>query len=90
MQAGLNLNVFGAVSGMFSSKSKKDTAADGSSVEHRDERAAVKGAGAGNMSAVGAAQGQARNAEFSHIPIGGDDTGKLEGGKEQKKIQSSK
>jgi hypothetical protein len=60
---------------VFQGKSKKETAADGSSVEHRDDKAAVKGqvsffsmhalrhqlltsnagAGAGNFSAVGAA-----------------------------------
>lgn len=43
LQAGLNLNIFGALSGVFSGKSKKETAADGSSVEHRDDKAAVKG-----------------------------------------------
>jgi hypothetical protein len=63
------------VAGVFQGKSKKETAADGSSVEHRDDKAAVKGwfsfvpmralrrgmltfslgAGAGNFSAVGAA-----------------------------------
>lgn len=42
-KAGLNLNIFGAVAGAFSGKSKKETAADGSSVEHRDDKAAVKG-----------------------------------------------
>lgn len=73
LQAGLNLNIFGALSGVFSGKSKTETAKDGSSVEHRDDKAAVKGestrtvvvcrgvliflsgAGAGNLSAVGAA-----------------------------------
>jgi len=75
VKAGLNLNIFGAVAGVFQGKSKKETAADGSSVEHRDDKAAVKGwfpscycvhwecelltsdlgAGAGNFSAVGAA-----------------------------------
>lgn len=43
MKAGLNLNIFGAVAGVFSGKSKKETAADGSSVEHRDDKAAMKG-----------------------------------------------
>jgi hypothetical protein len=42
-KAGLNLNVFGALSGVFSGNSKKETAADGSSVEYRDDKAAVKG-----------------------------------------------
>jgi hypothetical protein len=31
------------VAGVFQGKSKKETAADGSSVEHRDNKAAVKG-----------------------------------------------
>jgi len=43
-QAGLNLNLAGAVSGLFASKSDKGTAADGSTTEHREERAGVKGA----------------------------------------------
>ena len=43
IKAGLNLNIFGAVAGVFSGKSKKETAADGSSVEHRDDKAAMKG-----------------------------------------------
>ena len=43
MQAGLNLNVVGALKGAFSSKSKKETEADGSSTEHREEQAKVKG-----------------------------------------------
>jgi hypothetical protein len=42
-QAGLNLNIFGALSGAFSSKSRKDTQPDGSSVEHREEQAHLKG-----------------------------------------------
>ncbi|KAM0699334.1 hypothetical protein Q7P36_001381 [Cladosporium allicinum] len=53
--AGLNLNLFAALSGVFSGSSKKETAADGSSVEHRNDNAGVKGAGAGNFSALGAA-----------------------------------
>ena len=43
LQAGVNLNIFGAVSGMFSGKAKKETAPDGSSTEQREEQAAVKG-----------------------------------------------
>lgn len=31
------------MAGVFQGKSKKETAADGSSVEHRDDKAAVKG-----------------------------------------------
>jgi len=42
-QAGLNLNLAGAVSGLFSSKSKKTTNPDGSSVEEREENDAAKG-----------------------------------------------
>jgi len=42
-KAGLNLNIFGALSGVFSGSSKKETAADGSSVEHRNDKAAMKG-----------------------------------------------
>jgi hypothetical protein len=42
-QAGLNLNIFGALSGAFSSKSKKQTEADGSSLEYGEENAHVKG-----------------------------------------------
>ena len=42
-QAGLNLNLAGAVSGLFSSKSMKTTNPDGSSVEEREENAAAKG-----------------------------------------------
>ncbi|KAK5136779.1 hypothetical protein LTR08_002075 [Meristemomyces frigidus] len=55
--AGLNLNLVGAVSGMFSSKSDKKTEADGSSTEHRSEQAHVKGVGAGNLNAQAAASG---------------------------------
>lgn len=43
VQAGLNLNIFGAIAGAFSGKSNKKTEADGSSVEEREERAAVQG-----------------------------------------------
>lgn len=42
-QAGLNLNVFGALSGAFSSKSKKETAEDGSSTEERQEQLSGSG-----------------------------------------------
>lgn len=43
LQAGLNLNIFGALSGAFSSKSNKTTETDGSSVENREENASVSG-----------------------------------------------
>jgi hypothetical protein len=46
-QAGLNLNVLGAVSGVFSGKSKKEIAKDGSSTEWRDDKAAVDGGSRG-------------------------------------------
>jgi hypothetical protein len=56
-QGGLSLNIFGALSGVFSGKSKKttDTAADGSSksVERRRGTGHVDGAGGGTLSAVG-------------------------------------
>lgn len=42
-QAGLNLNVFGAVAGMFSSKSSKSAGADGSTVETREDQSRVQG-----------------------------------------------
>jgi len=56
-QAGLNLNIFAAVSGIFSGKSKKttDTNADGSShsVEHSKGAGKMHGAGHGVLNAVG-------------------------------------
>lgn len=42
-KAGLNLNVFGALAGAFSSKSSKETAEDGSSLETEEKNARVKG-----------------------------------------------
>ena len=42
-KAGLNLNLAGAVSGLFSSSSKKETGEDGSSVETKTEKAKVNG-----------------------------------------------
>lgn len=42
-QAGVNLNVFGALKGAFSSKSTKETAEDGSSVENKQQHAGVQG-----------------------------------------------
>ncbi|KAK0337940.1 hypothetical protein LTR91_011780 [Friedmanniomyces endolithicus] len=61
--AGINLNVFGALAGAFSGKSTKETAADGSSVEYREDEGRVKGAGKGNLEAVGAAQGEEKGSE---------------------------
>jgi hypothetical protein len=60
-KAGLNLNIFGAISGVFGGRSRKttDTAADGSShsVEEKEGIGAFKGRGAGTMTAV--AEGKA-------------------------------
>ena len=58
LQAGLNLNVFGALSGAFSSKSKKEMEPDGSSIETREETLAGSGAGAGNLNAAAAANAE--------------------------------
>jgi len=59
---GLNLNLFGALSGALSSTSKKTTHnnADGSStsVEDRHDQAAAKGAAAANASAHAAASAE--------------------------------
>ncbi|KAF2482380.1 hypothetical protein BDY17DRAFT_324667 [Neohortaea acidophila] len=66
--AGINLNIFGAIAGAFSGKSQKETAADGSSTEHREGRAKVKGAGEGNMNAL-AAGGAEQNARHSKTAI---------------------
>ncbi|TKA42502.1 hypothetical protein B0A54_06952 [Friedmanniomyces endolithicus] len=57
--AGINLNVFGALAGAFSGKSTKETAADGGSVEYREDEGRVKG----NLEAVGAAQGEEKGRE---------------------------
>ncbi|KAG9197154.1 hypothetical protein G6514_002230 [Epicoccum nigrum] len=59
---GLNLNLFGALSGALSSKSKKTThtSADGSttSVEDRHDQAAANGVAGGNASAHAAASAE--------------------------------
>lgn len=64
-QAGLNLNLFAALSGsMFQRKNKTtDTRPDGSSrtVEQTDTAARAKGAGGGNLSAYGAARAEGRD-----------------------------
>jgi len=63
-QAGLNLNIFGAISGVFSGRSRKvtDTAKDGSSktTEHSSGEGAWKGAGHGTMNAVASGQADAK------------------------------
>ncbi|PNS14942.1 hypothetical protein CAC42_2171 [Sphaceloma murrayae] len=87
--AGLNLNIFAAFSGMFSSKTRKDTAADGSSVEHREEHGRVKGAGHGNMQAAGQGQLHDREAAYRHIPIG-DDHQRIEDVPQKKAIEARK
>ncbi|KAM0723529.1 hypothetical protein Q7P37_000516 [Cladosporium fusiforme] len=69
-KAGLNLNIFGALSGVFSGKSTKTTGKDGNSVEKRDDKAAMKGAGAGNLTAVGAADAEEDKKSFKgHIDV---------------------
>ncbi|KAF4312652.1 membrane protein [Botryosphaeria dothidea] len=64
-KAGLNLNLFAALSGsMFQRKNKTtDTRPDGSSrsVEQTDTAAQAKGAGHGNLSAFGAARAEGRD-----------------------------
>ena len=42
-KAGLNLNVFGALAGAFSSKNSKKTEEDGSTLEEKEENASVSG-----------------------------------------------
>ncbi|KAI9666086.1 MAG: hypothetical protein M1821_004021 [Bathelium mastoideum] len=54
-KAGVNLNIFAAVSGIFGSKTQKETNPDGSSTEHTQSAGHMKGAGAGNLSAMGEA-----------------------------------
>lgn len=66
-QAGLNLNVFGALSGAFSSKSSKTTEEDGSYTEEREQQSHAKGLGAGNMRANAAAKGEGRKADMKRI-----------------------
>lgn len=59
-QAGLNLNLAGAISGIFSGKKDKktDTDADGTShsVEHSKGRGYVEGSGMGTLDAVGSGE----------------------------------
>lgn len=62
-QAGLNLNIFGAISGAFSGKSKKQQQKDGTTTEDREEHAHIRGAGMGNASAAGAASAEAKARE---------------------------
>lgn len=64
VQAGVNLNVVGALAGAFSGKSNKETKEDGSSDEHREGKTSVRGAGAANMGANGAASAQTEGREM--------------------------
>jgi len=68
----LNLNLFGAISGAFSGKSKKEKQADGSEVEHRQDNSAIKGVAAGNGSAVGAADAEAHGREMRERILAGE------------------
>ncbi|GAB7349385.1 hypothetical protein MBLNU459_g8509t1 [Dothideomycetes sp. NU459] len=70
--AGLNLNVFGAISGAFSGKSKKEQQADGSSKEQREEAAHIRGVGMGNAQAVGAANAEAKSREMREQIMAGE------------------
>ncbi|EDU49545.1 hypothetical protein PtrCC142_007218 [Pyrenophora tritici-repentis] len=67
--AGLNLNLFGALSGAFSSKKTKTTHnnADGSSVTHEEshDKAGANAAARANGSAYGAAHAQERSLKSS-------------------------
>ncbi|EME49164.1 hypothetical protein DOTSEDRAFT_121804 [Dothistroma septosporum NZE10] len=56
--AGLNMNVFGAIAGAFSSKNTKKTEEDGSALEEEEKSASVRGAGAGSIDAQGAAHAE--------------------------------
>ena len=60
----MSLNIFGALSGVFSGKSKKttDTAADGSSksIEHRHGKGHVDGAGGGTLNVIGEGTAQSQ------------------------------
>jgi hypothetical protein len=64
LQAGVNLNIFAAVSGIFSGKSKKttDTKPDGSShsVEHSTGAGKMRGAGHGVLNAIGTSETEVR------------------------------
>ncbi|KAF1984866.1 hypothetical protein K402DRAFT_395235 [Aulographum hederae CBS 113979] len=66
-QAGLNLNLFGAISGVFAGKSKKttDTDANGKShsVEDSQGVAHAKGAGGGTLNAIGSAKADSMERE---------------------------
>ncbi|EON69289.1 hypothetical protein W97_08449 [Coniosporium apollinis CBS 100218] len=75
-QAGLNLNILGALSGALSSRSKRtsETHDDGSSAstEESAHAARANGVGAGNFSAVGSGKaeaGQRRMKEVDHLGI---------------------
>ncbi|EOD52504.1 membrane protein [Neofusicoccum parvum] len=92
-KAGLNLNIFAALSGSMFQRSKKttDTAADGSSrtVEHTDTAAQAKGAGHGNLSAVGSAKAESRDRAVGNgaIEAVGESQKKIKGAKKQQQKQ---
>ena len=71
-QAGLNLNIFGAVAGAFSNKSSKKTEEDSSSVETKEDQAKIMGQGDGHGHGGAAAAGAARNAHAKEAVAGGD------------------
>jgi hypothetical protein len=70
-QAGLNLNLLGALSGAFGSKSKKTTsnAADGSSLstEERAECAQASGQAAANAAAFGTANANSGRRKMKEV-----------------------
>ena len=75
-QAGLNLNLVGAISGAFSGKGKKttDTKADGSShsVEDTKGHGTMAGSGAGTLNAVG--EGKANTHEKYRKTVEADES----------------
>lgn len=83
-QAGLNLNLFGAISGVFSGRSRKvtDTAKDGSSktTEHSEGEGAFKGAGHGTMNAIAAGQAETKE---RHLKA---ESERVTASKEQKRV----
>ncbi|KAK8190807.1 hypothetical protein BKA81DRAFT_410071 [Phyllosticta paracitricarpa] len=96
-KAGLNLNIFAALSGSMFSRSKKttDTRADGSarSVETTDTAAQAQGRGAANMQAVAEARSDAgkRYAKgqqaIENSGEGGPMRGRVEGKKKDMQVQ---
>jgi len=81
-QAGLNLNLFGALSGVFSGKSDKmtDTKVDGSSCTEEKSQGVgkVRGEGGGSVNALAAAKADAGTREMRAVK--GGEGGNGEGG----------